>query len=366
MKKCLVIFMLIPFFLFSACAFPVSKTSTDKTDTTTREAEPTGTKAKPAREAEQKVNDSPGVDSTNSVDRANRKDRLSITLFYQDKDRYVIPVTRKIVKQEGIAKAALGGMIDSAPNREELQYFGLYPLFPAGTQVLGINIKDGTAMIDFNNKMLEYDDEVDERNIVASVVYALTEFKTIDNVKILVNGHTKEKLKYGTDISGLLSRENVLINSSKANRKEEAGKLDVYLFKRVNDNYTYVLPVSLESTELADDELTANIIGLLAEESTDERLYTEVPKGVRLLKSSVNGNVLTLDLSGEILNFGGTAREDGILKQLAYSMKQIGGIGKINLLTDGKAAELPEGSDISKGLDIPYTINDVIDGNTAE
>ena len=79
-------------------------------------------------------------------------------------------------------------------------------MLPEGTEILGMNIKDSTVIVDFNEKFLEYEDKTEEVNAISSIVYSLTEFNNINDVKILVEGREKDILKYGTDISGLLNK----------------------------------------------------------------------------------------------------------------------------------------------------------------
>ncbi|HEX3030372.1 MAG TPA: GerMN domain-containing protein, partial [Clostridia bacterium] len=156
-------------------------------------------------------------ESTAPEQTAPSKPGIHVTVYYQDKNGFLVPVSRKIDKQEGIARATITGLVDDAQNRENIEYYGLYPVLPAGTEVKGINIKEGTAVIDFNENLLSYKNGEQERSIISSIVYTLTEFKTVQNVKILVNGCAMSALKYGTDISGILNRDNILVNSSKAN-----------------------------------------------------------------------------------------------------------------------------------------------------
>ena len=288
------------------------------------------------------------------------KDSISITIYYQDKDRYIVPVTRKVPKHEGLARTAVTGLIDSAANREEISYYGLYPVLPQETEILGINIKDRIAIIDFNNKLLEYRDSDDERNIIASIVYTLTEFKTVDGVRILFNGYTKEKLRFGTDVSGILTRYNVMINEKILNTEENSKKVDVYYFKRANDNYIYLVPVSIVRPEMPDSELPGIIIEYLCT-NNNEALTSDLPKGTKIIESSLKGNLLTLNFNKELTNYGGNAREDGLLKQILYSMKQIEGVERIRILVEGNSVELPEGTDISRDIVIPSEINNVID-----
>ncbi|HHV98790.1 MAG TPA: GerMN domain-containing protein [Clostridiaceae bacterium] len=290
---------------------------------------------------------------------------IAITIYYQDKDRYLVPVTRRVPKHEGLARTAVTGLIDSAANREELSYYGLYPVLPKGTEILGINIKDRIAIIDFNNKVLDYADSDEESNIVASVVYTLTEFKTIDGVRILFNGYTKEKLKFGTNVSGVLTRKNILINNeNRVNLDQGNNKVDVYYFKRANDNYIYLVPVSVICPEVHDSELPGVIIEYLCT-NNKEALTSDLPEGTRIIESSLKGNLLTLNFNKALTNYGGNAREDGLLKQILYSMKQIEGAERIRILVEGESVELPEGTDISRDIAIPSGINDVIDKSYA-
>lgn len=286
--------------------------------------------------------------------------RIPVTVYYQDGDGYLIPMTRWIQFQQGMGRVAVSLCIDSAIAREEVAYYGVYPVIPEKTEVQGIDIRDGIATIDFNRHLLNYSDKEAERNIIASIIYMLTEFKTIDKVRILINGYRQEVLKYGTDVSEALGREDIMINTDAFLPETGSDKVDVFLFKKANEGFTYIVPVSVKETEMADSEpemLVKQLLGVSAYGS----LFNEIPEGVELLKYSTKFDVLTLDFSEEITEYGGNAREEGILKQLAYTVRQLDGIKRLKILVEGQKAELPEGTDISSGLAIPATINDVMD-----
>lgn len=282
--------------------------------------------------------------------------KIRITLYYQDGDGMVIPVTRETDKQEGIARAAVTALVDSSISREELEYFGIYPVIPMGTEVIGLNIKQGTATVDFNNKFLEYKNAASEKNIIASVVYTLTEFKTIENVRILVNGRSQGELRFGTDISKPLSRQNILINAEKVNLQDARKKLDLYLFKSINKNM-FALPISVESEAVNEEDVPVKIVSMLNQSFFDGKVQSQLPSGTSLIGSKMEGDTLILDFNAAFANYGGTAREDAILTQLQYSMKQIKGVGKIKILIEGKDVPLPEGTETSNGVAIPGGIN---------
>jgi len=292
--------------------------------------------------------------------------KIAITVYYQDADGYLIPTTRLIDKQQGIARAAISGIIDGAIVREEIQYYGLYPVLPENTDVLGINVKDGLAVIDFNTKLLNYADKFAERNIIASIVYTLTEFDTIGNVRILVNGFPQQVLKYGTDISGLLNRDNIMINTREA-LNSTVSKADIYCRKKANEGFTYVLPVSYElNGEDKNQTMFAGqspdiLVRLLLRNHPKDPLLSDIPTGAALLGYTVKDGGLTLDLDAKFVKYAGNATEEGILKQLLYTIRQVKGISRVYLQVEGNKAELPEGTDISNGILVPKTVNDVID-----
>lgn len=366
MKKliCLVIIAAITFMY--GCQIPVDKITEDGTNLneldvdkdildskdTADTTDATGTK-------DLSTDENP-LDSEGKVhgqENAATSQMTTVTVYYRDSDNQLIPLTRKIVKEEGIAKAALRSMVDSDLNNDAIKPFGLYTVLPEGTAILGMNIKEGTAIIDFNDRLLDYKDKISENNIIGGIVYCLTEFKTVNGVKILIDGKGKNKLKYGTDISGVLNRENVLVNSAKANLAEKVKKVDIYLYKYINEKYEYILPVSIEYIGVPEEKLAGEIIRMLASKSGNEKLYSQLPSKVELLESRIEDNVLVLDFNKEIKNYGGNAREAGILNQIMYTMKQIEGIDRVKILIEGKKDNLPEGTDVSREILIPAEIN---------
>ncbi len=287
--------------------------------------------------------------------------RRPVTVYYQDKDGYVIPMTRWIQSQLGIAKAAVSLAIDCPLTREETVYYGVYPVLPENTEILGIDIKDGVAVIDFNRCLLNYGTAYSERNIIASIVYTLTEFEPIQKVSILINGYPQGVLKYGTDLTEPLGRENVMINTEPDLLSTEKKKMDVYFLKQANIGFTYPVPVSLTDSSGGADVIAEALVKKLLSADPEGGIYSEMPEGAFLISSSINNGVITLNFSEEFLNYGGTKREEGILKQLAYTLRQCDSLRKIEILVEGRKIELPEGTNISAGLAIPVTINDIMD-----
>lgn len=363
MKKALCLIFALSI-LLAGCSLPAGNNAND---TAKSSLQPVATQDNKAGDIKNNTKDertaqSGDKNSTGANDGKNSeaKESIIVTLYYEDSSGDVIPVTRKLAKQVGIARAAVNCLVDNVSNKSEMEPYGLYPVLPDGTEIKGLNIKEGTATIDFNDKLFDNDGKTAERNVISSIVYTLTNFNTVKNVKILINGRNGGKLKYGTDISGILNRENVLINSSKANLTKSLTKLDAYLFKTVDDKHFYIIPVSSEFNNLKNEDIPEKLVELASKEYGEKGLYTELPAGVKLLGHSINGDILTLNFNDKIRSYGGgTAREDGILKQILYSAKQVEGIKRVKILIDGKTGNLPEGTDISKELPVPVSINEI-------
>ena len=204
--------------------------------------------------------------------------RRPVTVFCQDEDGCIIPVTRWIQPQLGIARAAVSLAIDSPLVREETAYYGVYPVIPEGTEILGIDIRNGTAVIDFSRHLLNYGTAWSERNIIAAIVYTLTEFETVDRVRILINGYTPGVLKYGP-----ICRMRSAGGSDGQYRDIPVGigkeKLDVYFMKRANDSFVYAVPVSLAVGSGGADMTPDNLLRLLFETRPEGGIYTEIPDG---------------------------------------------------------------------------------------
>lgn len=347
--KSMKVFLLATLIFLAGCALPAGIGENENSNSLAPVSEQTT------------VDESEKISSEDLAGKTSKeKETLAITVYYQDREGDLIPVTRKVEKQVGIAKIAVNSLIDTSYTREELEYYGLYPVFPMGTQILGLNLKEGHVTVDFNEKLLDYETEAAEKSIITSLIYTLTEFKTIEKVTILVNGKKANKLKFNTDVSEPLGRTQILINSNKVNLDEGNQKLDIYLLKSANNKFSYFLPVSMQHTGANQDNLHQMIV-FLSGDAIEKRFFTEVPTGTKLISSRVEGKVLKLDLSDKFGKGGGTAREDGMVKQVLYTAKQLDGIESVMFIIQGGSGYMTEGTDISRPIEIPHSINEFMD-----
>ena len=101
--------------------------------------------------------------------------------------------------------ALLSGLTSGELNK------GLLSLIPIGTEIRGITVSNMTATIDFNEALSfnEFGREGLEAEL-KQIIFTATEFSTVDNVQILINGQKKEFLSTeGVFIGEPLTRSSV-------------------------------------------------------------------------------------------------------------------------------------------------------------
>ncbi len=136
-----------------------SSTSTPTGDATTTTAADTGTTSAPA---------------------------LTDVLVYFLRDEKVAVVRREVADDGAPAQAALQALLEG-PNDEEAA-LGFETTIPDGTALNGVVIEDGTATVDLTSS---YDDGGGTSSItsrLASVVFTLTQFPTVDGVLFELDG----------------------------------------------------------------------------------------------------------------------------------------------------------------------------------
>lgn len=166
-------------------------------------------------------------------------------LYFKDSLGLLVPVMRKLPWNEGIAKSAIENMIDSPELRKSVSSIGLEPVIPTGTEILGmaVNEENGICKIDFSNDLLSYDTEKEEEGLIKGIVYTLTEFPTINEVQVLVEGKSPEVLKHGTNAANPIKREDINLTGEVDDNRS---KVVVYYKKDNSENdFEYFVPVTI-------------------------------------------------------------------------------------------------------------------------
>lgn len=144
-------------------------------------------------------------------DKAPASNETHLTVYYPTADAmYLVPEVWTVPKTAHPAKDAMDLLLRT-PNSS-----GLVKIFPEGTVVKSVTIKDHTAYVDFNDKIVKNNTggSTSEMLMVVSVVNTLTEFTDIHKVQIMVEGKKVETLSGHVDVSVPLSRSEQIIKKS--------------------------------------------------------------------------------------------------------------------------------------------------------
>lgn len=132
---------------------------------------------------------------------------MKLNLYFPSSDgAHLVLEVRNLPMNENPARTAIEALISGSNQPQTAK------VFPAGTKLQQISIKDGIAYVDFNRAILKGNGgSANELLLVTSVVDTLTEFSTIEKVQFSVDGKKIDTLYGHMDLSEPLSRSEGII-----------------------------------------------------------------------------------------------------------------------------------------------------------
>ena len=280
--------------------------------------------------------------------------------FLEERGNRLLPITVTLPWTEGVGRAALEKLIEGPSPAQEMRY-GISSPLPPTTKILGLAIRDGLAKVDLSNSFLSYDPGK-EKTVLSSIVFTLLQFPTIKEVQLLVEGSVPALFPGGTPGKNAFNRE-MCINSETNEGIavfEDSRAVTLYFCTVLGENHIFYLPVS---RTVADDEdiVKVAIKELVKGPRPDSFLFSELPAGTELLGSTLQENVLTVNLSREILNYkGGLSGEKNIYAQILLTLTELPGVERVQLLVEGEKTTFSYGTSFQKPLSRPLLINPLI------
>ena len=247
-------------------------------------------------------------------------------LYLENDYGYLVPVVKSVNIEDGICAAALKSLSD----KETIE--GLHPILSKDA-FLGIELVADTAIVNLDKNAFEADNQVSEQNKVKAIVNTLTEFGTITQVKITLDGEEVKTLPYGTDISATfkkfdLNAESIDegVNISKANKM-------VLYFEDVD------LTHLVEITRYTNKELNVeNVVNeLIAGPENTTSLKNLFPEGTRLLTAYIDeSDTVNLNFSSEFAKISENETfEQCLLKSIGLTCRKIDKVKDIRIFVAG-------------------------------
>ena len=282
-------------------------------------------------------------------------------LFLIDENGFVVPYAMNLPETKSVAKQALEYLVEGGPISNILPD-GFRAVLPQDTQVLGVDIEDGTAVADFSKEFKNYNKE-DEAKILQAITWTLTQFESVKDVKIWVNGHEQTEMPVnGTPILDGVSRENgINPDSSDVVDITNTHPLTVYYTAESNGKQYYV-PVTKRISNTETDPIVSAINELVEGPSLSTGLISGFQDGVELVNApKYEDGKVTLDFNEAI--FGSFDEEQKIissevLQSLVLTLTEQQGIESVAVTVNGKAELLKEnGEKLTEPVTRPAKVN---------
>jgi len=273
------------------------------------------------------------------------KDQELVVVYFATSDRKnLVPVTLSIKPTNEAAKIAVEKLLAGPVNDFSL------PTIPEGTKLKDLYLQGNTAYVDLTKQLLETSEELAQQTIDA-LVFTLTEFPTVNDVQILIDGQIKESIG-DVDISKPIARPQTINYYG----KKTPGKNLAKVFYADN-NAMYLVPVTLEVSG-KNPPLSA-LEKLVAGPPEESGLIPTVWEGTGINSLHIENGLATVDFNAEVLGYGGgSAAETLLVNSVLCTLTQFDEVQGVQFLIDGGKIEyFPEGTDASSPLSAPHKIN---------
>lgn len=278
-------------------------------------------------------------------------------LYLFDKNGYVVPQTFSLPKTESVAKQALDYLIEGGPITEMLPN-GFTAVLPADTEV-SVNITDNTAIVDFSNEFKNYKPE-NELKILEAVTWTLTQFDSVENVALKLNGHELNEMPVaGTPIGKTVSRSNgINLDTTDVVDITNTKAATVYYVAGDEGSYYYV-PVT---RRVAENNIEGVVAELVKGPSHSSTLLNDFSPDVELLEEpKVEDGKVTLNFNEFIYgSFEEKVISEHVLNMLVLSLTEQNGIESVEVMVEGEAELVKEnGEKLVEPVTRPEKVNTI-------
>ncbi|KAB2334139.1 GerMN domain-containing protein [Bacillus mesophilum] len=273
---------------------------------------------------------------------------LQTELYLVDKNGYVVPQTLQLPETNSVATQALEYLVENGPVTDLLPN-DFKAVLPADTK-LSVNVKDGVATVDFSKEFQNYQPE-DEMRILDSITWTLTQFDTIDEVKLTLNGNEMTEMPVnGTPIGESLTRASgINLDASDVIDITNTKPVTVYYLGGAEDNYYYV-PVTKRISNETDDNVVAVVNELADGPNYGSNLLMDMNNDVQLLdEPKVENGTVTLNFNEAIYSTFDDEEKmisQHLMNALVLSLTEQKGVESVAITVNGEAGFSNENGEI--------------------
>lgn len=286
----------------------------------------------------------------------------TLTLYFLDRNGYVVPVAMKVPKVEGIAQQALHFMTKGGPG-EELVPEGFSAVLPPNTEMT-VNIKpeEKLARVDFSKEFTNIP-AGQEKKVLEAVTYTLTQFPNVDQVEITVNGYPLTELG-DYPVNQPLKRETLGLNMELSDEAQPGQTTAVTLyFQGINQvGDSYLVPVTRLIPRVTDPEEKAlrTVQELIRGPREDSKLTSSLMRSMKVLDVQLRDDRVVANLDEHFLSYlslSEPADMNPSLESLVLSLTENTGSQEVQVLVNGETAVTVNGQPLDQPLTRPTWVN---------
>lgn len=275
------------------------------------------------------------IEQTISLLEEEQQAEMEVSLFFKDHHGYVVPVSMNVPSAEYIAKLTLQYMTVNGLGKDSIPA-GFSALIPEGTTIKGLNIISDKklAIVDFSKEFTNYDEQ-DERKILEAITWALTNYSTIDQVELWVEGQKlKQMPKNGTPLDEPLSRNmGINIEQSDVVNLGQTTPVTLYFQSLTADNQSYFVPVT-RMIRRTDDVARSALEQLVKGPMASTHLAPVIVPNVEVLQIYRADDVINVHLSDQVLDSDYKVPTD-TLKSVILSLTESTDASKVKIMVNG-------------------------------
>lgn len=295
-------------------------------------------------------------DESGVLEETSERDR---TIYVFDHRGYVVPLTVKIPFSEGVAKQALEYMVIGGPVSSLLPD-GVRAVLPADTEI-DVAVTDGVAIVDFSPEFKHYQAE-DEKGILEAITWTLTQFESVNEVVIKINGYEQKVMPVnGTPIGKSLSRKDgINIEVADGTNIGNSSVITLYfLAQSPSATHEYYVPIS-RLVPRSNDLLLSTVNQLISGPKQGSGLFSTITPTTQVLNANLAGSTAIIDFDEQILNYSidQSKAPDDALTALVLSLTESGLVEQVQFMVNGESKmESVKGRDLSSPVARPISIN---------
>jgi len=275
-----------------------------------------------------------------------------VELYFLSNTGHVVPYTIHIPNVKGIAKETLMYMIKGGEG-EKLLPKGFSGLLPKGTKVLGLDIQNRTATIDFSKEFLNYPPKLEEQ-ILSAVTWTLTGFPSVEKVNIRVNGQPLEMMPHQkTPAQALTRQRGINVELSEGVNISQSIPVTLYFMGQSEDNQTYYVPVT-RMINRTENIAEAALKELIKGPQQQSNLVSPLDSSLKVNKIEQTGQMVIADFDEHLLQYGNQQQASkNAIETISLCLTENTSSEKVSITVNGKKVQ----TEVPQPITRPQTIN---------